>query len=59
MKNSSNLKILFKQTLKDEEDLSGDVAGPDMSSDEFKELRREAWKDEGYRYFHLQIENEK
>ena len=40
----SNIIILFQQTLKDVEHLYRDIAGFDMSYDEFKSLCREAWK---------------
>ena len=42
--NNSNIIILFKQTLKDVEHIYRDIAGFDMSYDEFKNLCREAWR---------------
>ena len=45
IRNNSNLKILFQQTLKDVEHIYRDIAGFDISYDEFKELGREAWKE--------------
>ena len=47
--NSCNKIILFTQTLKDIEHIYGDVAGYDMSYDEFKELCRKPWE-EDYNY---------
>ena len=44
IRNNSNIIILFQQTLKDIEHIYRDIAGFDMSYDEFKELCREAWK---------------
>ena len=41
--------FLFIQTLKDIENLYREVAGYDMSYDEFKELCRKSWK-EAYNY---------
>ena len=49
IRNSSNIIILFQQTLKDVEHIYRDIAGFDMSYDEFKSLCREAWK-EKYNY---------
>ena len=49
IRNNSNIIILFQQTLKDEH-IYGDIAGFDMSYDEFKSLCREAWR-EKYNYF--------
>ena len=46
---NSNIIILFQQTLKDVENTYRDIAGFDMSYDEFKSLCREAWK-EKYNY---------
>ena len=50
IRNNSNMIILFQQTLKDVEQLYRDIAGFDMSYDEFKSLCREACKEE-YIYF--------
>ena len=50
IRNNSNIIILFQQTLKDVEHIYRDIAGFDMSYDEFKSLCREAWK-EKYNYF--------
>ena len=47
--NNSNIIILFQQTLKDVQHIYSDIAGFDMSYDEFKSLCREAWK-EKYNY---------
>ena len=49
IRNNSNIIILFQQTLKDVEHIYRDIAGFDMSSDEFKSLCREAWRD-NYNY---------
>ena len=49
IRNNSNRIILFNQTLKDIEHIYRDVAGYDMSYDEFKELCRKSW-DEDYNY---------
>ena len=45
IRNNSNKIILFQQTLKDIEHMYRDIAGFDMSYDEFKKLRSEAWKE--------------
>ena len=49
IRNNSNIIILFQQTLKDVEHIYRDIAGFDMSYDEFKSLCREAWR-ESYNY---------
>ena len=49
IRNNSNKIILFNQTLKDIEHIYRDVAGYDMSYDEFKELCRKSWE-EDYNY---------
>ena len=49
MRNNSNKIILFNQTLKDMEHIYRNVAGYDMSYDEFKELCRKS-RDEDYNY---------
>ena len=49
IRNDSNIIFLFQQTLKDVEHIYRDIAGFDMSYDEFKSLCREAWK-EKYNY---------
>ena len=49
IRNMSNIIILLQQTLKDIEHIYRDIAGFDMSHDEFNELCREAWK-ENYNY---------
>ena len=49
IRNNSNNIILFQQTLKDVEHIYRDIAGFDMSNDEFKSLCREAWRD-NYNY---------
>ena len=43
--NNSNILILFQQTLKDVEHIHRDIAGFDMSYEEFKSLCREAWNE--------------
>ena len=50
-RNNSNTTILFQQTLKDVEHIYRDIAGFDMSYDEFKEFYREAWK---YQYIYFE-----
>ena len=50
IRNNSNKKLLFNQTLKDFEHIYRDVSGYDMSYDEFNELLRKSW-DEDYNYF--------
>ena len=45
IRNNSNIIILFQQILKDVEHIYRDIAGFDMSYDEFKSLCREAWRD--------------
>ena len=42
---NSNIIILFRQSLRDVEHIYRDIAGFDMSYDEFKKLCREAWKE--------------
>ena len=49
IRNNSNIIFLFQQTLKDVEHIYRDIAGFDMSYEEFKELCREAWR-ERYNY---------
>ena len=49
IRNNSNIIILFQQSLKDVEHIYRDIAGFDMSYEEFKELCREAWR-ERYNY---------
>ena len=49
IRNNSNIIILFQQTLKDVEHIFRDIAGFDMSYDEFKSLCKEAWRDK-YNY---------
>ena len=49
IRNNSNIILLFQQTLKDVEHIYRDIAGFDMSYDEFKSLCREAWR-ERYNY---------
>ena len=58
IRNNSNIVILFKQTLKDVEHLYRDIAGFDMSYDEFKKLCKEAWGDE-YNYLKINRQNKK
>ena len=45
IRNNSIIIILFQQTLKDVEHIYRDIAGFDMSFDEFKSLCREAWNE--------------
>ena len=45
--------LLFNQTLKDIEHIYRDVAGYDMSYDEFKELCRKSWEED---YIYLCID---
>ena len=45
VRNNSNIIILFQQTLKDVEHIHRDIAGFDMSYEEFKKLCREAWNE--------------
>ena len=46
IRNNSNKFILFNQTLKDFENIFGDVGGYDMSYDEFEELCRNYWEED-------------
>ena len=46
IRNNSNKIILFNQTLKDIEHIYRDVAGYDMSYDEFTELCRKSWEED-------------
>ena len=50
IRNNSNKKILWYQTLKDIEHLYRDVAGYDMSYDDMTELCKKSWE-EDYNYF--------
>ena len=52
IRNNSNKKILFNQTLKDIEHIYRDVAGYDMNYNEFKELCRKSWE-EDYNYLYI------
>ena len=52
IRNNSNIIILFQQTLKDVMNIYSDIAGFDMSYEEFKSLCREAWK-EKYNYLEI------
>ena len=52
IRNNSNITVLFQQTLKDVEHIYRDIAGFDMSYDEFKSLCKEAWRDK-YNYLLL------
>ena len=49
IRNTSNIIILFQQTLKDVEHIFRDIAGFDMSYHEIKKVSREAWE-EKYNY---------
>ena len=46
MKNNSNIRTLFKQTILHMENTYKDIAGFDMSFDDFEHLCRQAWKDD-------------
>ena len=52
LRNNSNKIILFNQTLKDIGNIYRDIAGYDMSYDEFKELCRKSWE-EDYNYLYI------
>ena len=52
IRNNSNIIIVFRQTLKDLQHVYGDLAGYNMSCNEFKNLCREIWKE---KYNHLGI----
>ena len=52
IKNISKKIILFNQTLKDIEHIYRDVAGLDVSFDEFKELCRKSWEGD-YNYLYI------
>ena len=58
IRNNSNIVILFKQTLKDVENLYRDIAGFDMSYEEFKQLCKESWTGE-YNYLKINRQNNK
>ena len=45
VRNNSNIIISFQQTLEDVEHIHRDIAGFDMSYEEFKSLCREAWNE--------------
>ena len=49
IRNNSNIINLFQQTLKDVQHIYTDIAGFDMSYDEFKSLCKEEWRDK-YNY---------
>ena len=53
IRDNSNIIILFKQTAKTVQNLYNDIAGFDMSYDEFKNLCREAWSK---KYSYLKID---
>ena len=48
IRNNSIILILFQQTMEDIEHIYRDIAGFDMSYEEFKSLCREAWKENIY-----------
>ena len=54
IRNNLNIVVLLKQTLKDVENLYCDIAGFDMSFDEWKIICKDAWCDE---YNYLKINN--
>ena len=58
IRNNSNIIILFRQTLKDLQDIYADIACLDMSYNEFKKLCREAWK-EKYNYSEINMLEDK
>ena len=45
IRSESNIKFLFRQTLKEVDHIYRDIAGFDMSYDEFESLSSEAWKE--------------
>ena len=45
IRNNSDRLILFKQTLRDVQNMYYDIGAHDMKSDEFKEMRSFAWSD--------------
>ena len=49
IRDNSKKNVLFNQTVKDFEHIYKDVAGYDMSYEEFKEVCRKSW-DEVYNY---------
>ena len=49
IRSNSNKSILFNQTLKDIEHIYRNVAGYDMSFDEFRKICRKSWE-EDYNY---------
>ena len=55
---NSNIIILFRQSLRDVEHIYRDIAGFDMSYDEFKELSREACK-EKHNYLEINMLEDK
>ena len=55
---NSNIIILFQQTIEDVKHIYRDVAGFDMSYEEFKSLCREAWK-EKYNYLEINMFEDK
>ena len=52
IRDNSSIIIWFTQTAKTVQQIFNDLAGFDMSYDEFKELCREAWKE---KYYYLKI----
>ena len=57
IRNNSNIIILFQQTLKDVEHIYRDIAGFDMSYDEFKNFCREAWKEKNNYLLLIRLED--
>ena len=45
IRNNSDKKVLFKQTLRDVDSMYKDIAGYDMKYDEFKEMCRKTWSE--------------
>ena len=58
IRNNSKIILLFQETLKDVEHFYRDIAGFDMSYEEFKELYRKPWK-EKYNYLLINIQKDK
>ena len=50
---NSNIIVYLKQTLKDVEKINRVFAGFDTCYEEFKEVFREVWKDEMYKYLRV------
>ena len=61
IRNNSNIIILFQQTKNGVEHIYNDIAGLDMSSNEWKEICRKAWSGNAVedKYNYLQIDKTK